>query len=147
VDSHTRARAPQISLVNPPRALRAATSCQDPGDRTQWIERLREIETSFRTLRISQLRDEYIGSRFQKLELPWRSRRLGPRLQRRLTRFFDDEGLHLSEKCRHALPWFFLSSGNPIVVEHRRSPHGWRRSLPGRFERRVASPPTQRSPA
>ena len=37
-----------------------------------------------------------------------------------LTRFFDDVGLHLSEKRRHALPWFFLSSGNPIIVEHRR---------------------------
>src|ERR1700732_4512039 len=39
---------------------------EDPGDRAQRIECLREIEPSFRTLRIPQLRDEGIGSRLQK---------------------------------------------------------------------------------
>src|SRR5271157_2729859 len=39
---------------------------QDPGDRAQRVEGLREIETPFRTLGISQLCNERIGGSFQK---------------------------------------------------------------------------------
>ena len=39
---------------------------QDTGDGAERIERLREVKPSFRALRVTQLRDERVRSRFQK---------------------------------------------------------------------------------